>query len=201
MTVIAPRRTGSASGWTRTVRNGRTWLAVVLVVVSTGLPVACSSTREIDSADVTKTTIRDLGNEDLVDEDGLLSASQGAKEIQRIVDRLVASNDACAILTQKDIKGLKIDATTLASSSARQTLANGVVRVYDHVIQIVPDPAIKPSLGVQRDTFVKVLDVVERYTANPTSKEGNDQIQSLVTSSAFINAQSAVSAWTYQHCG
>ena len=69
----------------------------------------------------------------------------------------VPGNDVCAILTQKDIKGLKIDATTLASSSARRTLASGVVQVYDHVIQIVPDPAIKPALEVQKSTFVQVL--------------------------------------------
>lgn len=173
---------------------------LALIVATAVVPVACSSSRDIESAGETKTTIRDLGDDELVDEEALLSGSQGAKEIQKIIDRLVASNDACAILTQKDIKGLKIDATTLASSSARKTLAAGVVKVYDHIIQIVPDAAIKPYLGTQRDTFVQVLDIVERYTANPTSKEGNDQIEALISGDKFVQAQSAVSGWTYQNC-
>ena len=182
------------------MRDLRRWAASAALLATTLLPVACSSSRDVDSADATKTTIRKLDDGPLVDEDGLLGGSQGAKEIQRIIDRLLASNDPCAILTQKDIKGLKIDAATLASSSARQTLASGVIQVYDHVIQIVPDASVKPALGVQRDTFVKVLDVVERYTANPTSKEGNDQITALVTGEEFVKAQSAVSGWTYQNC-
>lgn len=178
----------------------RRLMGIAALGLTVFLPVACSSSRDIETAGETKTTIRDLGDEDLVDEDALISGSQGAKEIQKIIDRLVASNDACAILTQKDIKGLNIDATTLASSAARKTLAAGVVKVYDHIIQIVPDAAVKPYLGTQRDTFVQVLDIVERYTANPTSKEGNDQIQALISGDKFVQAQSAVSGWTFSNC-
>lgn len=174
--------------------------------VATGLVVlvglvgpACSSTRDLESAEPTGTTIRDLG-EELVEDEALVGGSEGAKEMQRIIDRLLASNDACAILTQKDIKGYKIDATTLASSSARQILANGVVDVYDHLITLVTDPTVKPALQVQRDTFGQVLEIVDRYTANPTSKQGNDQIQALITGETFVRAESAVSAWTFQNC-
>lgn len=175
--------------------------ALVLVPLLVAVPLAaCSSTTDLDS-EAPGTTIRDLGDDPLVDDEGLTSGSQGAQAIQRIIDRLVASNDPCAILTQKDIKGLKIDATTLASSSARRTLAAGVVQVYDHVIQIVTDPTVKPALEVQKSTFVQVLDVVERYTANPTSQEGNAQIQALVTGEDFVKAQGQVSDWTNANCG
>lgn len=183
------------------MRDLRRLLTVLVVGTSLLAAVGCSSSRDVETSEGTKTTIRDLGDEELVDEDGLLSGSQGAKEIQRIIDKLLASNDPCAILTQKDIKGLKIDATTLASSAARVTLASGVIQVYDHVKAIVVDESVKPALEVQKSTFVKVLDIVERYTANPTSKEGNDQIQALVTGEDFVKAQSTVSAWTYTNCG
>ena len=172
---------------------------LLLVAIAT-VPSACSSTKDIESSGETKTTIRDLGG-DLVDpDDSLTGGSAGAKAIQKIIDRLVASNDPCAILTQKDIKGLKIDPTTLASSGVRKVLTQGVIDVYDHVINIVPDPGLKPSLVVQRDTFVQVLDIVERYTANPASKQGNDQITALITADSFVKAQSTVSGWTYTNC-
>src|SRR4051812_44651454 len=109
--------------------------------------------------------------------------------MQKIIDRLLASNDACAILTQKDVKGYRIDATTLASSAARQVLARGVIDVYDHLIDIVNDDGIKPALQRQRDTFVQILQIVDRYTANPTSKQGNDQIRALSTGPEFVKAQ------------
>jgi hypothetical protein len=175
-------------------------LSTVVLAAMVAVPAACASTKDIESSDQTKSTIRDLGG-DLVDPDDVIaSGSAGAREIQKIIDRLVASNDACAILTQKDVKGLKIDPTTLASSSARQALTKGVIAVYDHLIDIVPDAAVKPALVTQRDTFVQVLDLVERYTANPTSKQGNDQIQALITGDAFVKAATAVSSWTYANC-
>ena len=95
-----------------------------------------------------------------------------------------------------------LDIETVATpwTEAVSRLAAGVVKVYDHIIQIVPDAAVKPYLGTQRDTFVQVLDIVERYTANPTSKEGNDQIEALISGDKFVQAQSAVSGWTYQNC-
>ena len=173
-------------------------MGVLLVAVI--VAVGCSSSRDLESSEQPGTTIRDLG-EELVEDEALVGGSEGAKEMQRIIDRLLASNDACAILTQKDIQGYKIDATTLASSSARQILANGVVDVYDHLIELVTDPAVTPALQVQRDTFGQVLEIVDRYTANPTSKQGNDQIQALITGETFVRAESAVSTWTFQNCG
>lgn len=183
-----------------TVREGalRRCAAVALTTVI-ALTAGCSSSRDLESAAQTGTTIRDLG-EELVEDEALIVGSEGAKEMQKIIDRLLASNDACAILTQKDIKGYKIDATALASSSARQVLANGVVDVYDHLIALVTDASVKPALQTQRDTFGQVLSVVDRYTANPTSAEANDQIQALVTGEEFVRAESAVSTWTFQNC-
>jgi len=175
-------------------------VGLALAVVWAISLVGCSSSRDIEADEATGTTIRDLGDDSLVDDEGLVGGSQAAAEIQRIVDRLLASNDACAILSQKDLKGMTIDPTSLASSAARRTLAQGVLDVYDHLVRIIPDASIKPALQTQQQTFVQVLEVVERYTANPTSKEGNDQIQALVTDSDFVTAESTVSAWTYQNC-
>ncbi|MFN8053134.1 MAG: hypothetical protein U0Q22_16935 [Acidimicrobiales bacterium] len=181
-------------------RRRRSLAIGVLLAAAVVAAPACSSTRDLDSADQTGTTIRKLAD-DLVDEDPLTGGSAGAKELKKIIDRLVASNDPCAILTQKDIKGYQLDPTTLASSSARQTLAQGVVDVYDHLIKIVPDTTITPALQKQRDTFVQVLGIIDRYAANPTSKQSNDQIQALLTGTDFVQAQNAVSTWTYTNCG
>jgi hypothetical protein len=184
------------------VRDGAMRGAVVaLLTVGMALIAgpACSSSRDLESAANTGTTIRRLAD-DIEDDEALAGGSEGAQEMQKIIDQLLASNDPCAILTQKDVKGYEIDATTLASSAARRVLTNGVIDVYDHLIVIVPDDAIKPALQAQRDTFVQVLEVVDRYAANPTAKQGNDQINTLMTGEDFVRAQSAVAGWTSANC-
>jgi hypothetical protein len=185
----------------RTVRDRRRALAVALLAVAplTATMAGCSSTRDLGSEGETKTTIRKIAD-DAGDEGALAGGSQGAKEMQKIINRLLASNDPCAILTQKDVKGFSIDATALASATAREVLARGVIDVYDHLLDIVGDDAIKPALQKQRDTFVEILQIVDRYTANPTSKQGNDQIRALSTGPEFVKAQHDVDNWTYQHC-
>lgn len=174
---------------------------VLAVALTTVVPfvAACSSTKDLESGARTKTTIRDLG-EDLIDDESVAGGSEGERKLQRVMDQLVASPDPCAILTQNGIQGYSIDPTILASSRARQTLTRGVIDVYNHLLDIIPDPAVKPALVVQRDTFVEVLDVVERYTANPSSKQGNEQIAELVKGEEFVEAATSVSSWTLANC-
>lgn len=161
---------------------------------------SCSSSRDLVTDRQTGTTIRVL-RDDGSGDDAIAGGSEGARQIQEIIDRLVQSDDACAILTQKDVRGYQIDATTLASSSARRVLTNGVIAVYDHLIKIMKDRAVVPALQSQRDTFVQVLDVVDRYAANPTAKQGNEQINALLTGDAFVQAQNQVAVWTSTNCG
>lgn len=164
------------------------------------LAPACSSTRQLSSDERIPTTIRRLPD-DGDDAEALAGGSEGARQIQEMIDRLLASDDPCAILTQRDVKGFQLDATTLASSSARRVLTKGVVDVYDHLLALVTDATVRPALQVQRDTFVQVLDLVDRYAANPTSQQGNDQIRALTTGDAFVRAQDVVGGWTVANCG
>ena len=185
-------------------RRGRTGLGRRYAILATALTllvatVGCSSSRDVAYDETTPTTIRRLPGAGL-DEANLAGGSAAAKDMQRVIDRLVASNDPCAILTQKEVKGYQIDPSSLASSDVLEVLANGVIDIYDHLVVIVPDPGVVPALRTQRDTFVRVLDVVDRYAANPTSKDGTTQIRSLTQGSDFVKAGSTVSAWTYSHC-
>jgi hypothetical protein len=169
------------------------------LLLAAATAVSCSESRDLGATGRTKTTIRRVDDPD-ADEDALAGGSAGAREMQKIIDRLVASNDPCAILTQKDVKGYQIDATTLASTATRKVLATGVIDVYDHLVDIIGDPSVRPALEKQRDTFVQVLEIVNRYTANPTSKQGDDQIRALTTGPEFVAAQNAVATWTINNC-
>jgi outer membrane murein-binding lipoprotein Lpp len=171
------------------------------VVIPAVLLTGCSSSRDLDaSVDLTSTT-RKLSDAEIPDDDALVSGSAAVAALQELIDRLLASNDACAILTQRDIKDAQLDPTTLASSAARKTLTKGVIEVYDHVIAIVTDQAVKVPLRVQRDAFVEVLDVVDRYSTNPTSKDANAEITNITRGPEFVAAQSAVQAWQFANCG
>lgn len=173
-------------------------LTAVMAVVFTG----CTTTKDLPGERSTETTIRRLPDDELLDEAALETGSAAAKNLQAIINRLLTSNDPCAILTQQAIKGYTIDATSLAGSAVRRTMASGVVDVYNHTINLVPanESTLIAALRVQRDTFVQVLEVVDRYSANPTSTQGNDQIAQLVQSDQFVKASDAVNLWVYSSC-
>ena len=179
--------------------KARSLVAALLIALLMVAAFGCASTRELESEGETKSTIRDLGDE-LPEDDAMAGGSDAAAAMQTIIDKMLASDDACAILTQKVIEGYQIDPTSLASTAARQVLASGVVDVYNHLIAIVNDDKVRPPLTVQRDTFTQVLDLVDRYAANPASKTGNDQIKALVEGQDFVSAANGVSAWTYANC-
>ena len=166
------------------------------------LATGCASTRELSADQRTETTIRRLPDDELLNEAALETGSAATRSIDAIVAKLLASNDPCAILTQQEIKGYNVDATALAGSAVRRSMARGVVSVYNHTINVVPqtEEQLIAALRVQRDTFVQVLDVVDRYSANPASRQGNQQIESLVRSDQFVKASEAVNGWIYQNC-
>lgn len=182
---------------TTVVRAGAVVLASVIALGG------CTATRELSEPRETGTTIRRLPEDELLDGDVVETGSAAVRRIEEIVAKLLASRDACAILTQQEIKGYSIDPTALAGSSARRAMARGVLQVYNHVINTVPqhESQLIAALRVQRDTFVQVLDVVDRYSANPASSQGNEQIQTLVQSEQFVKAGEAVNAWIYDNCG
>ena len=159
--------------------------------------VGCSTTDEIDFTgqrpkDPT-TTVDPL--------DGVASTAgaAGVAELRLLVDRLVASGDVCAILTQRDVAQNKLDPTIFTSAAARRVLASGLVKVFDHLL-VISDPVILPSLQAEKDVFAKVLDVVDRYSNNPGSAGATSEINSLVDSPGFLTAQQQLNLWITANC-
>lgn len=173
-------------------------LGVAALVVAAMVLGGCSSSRDLPKGESNGQTLPTLADDG--GGDTLASASAAAKRLQAVIDKLLAEDDACKILTRQDLSDLRIDPTSLASSSARKVLSQGVVDVYDHLMEIIVDPSVDPALQAQRDSFVRVLDIVERNTANPSSKVASDQIRAIVSAPAYVSAGDAVAAWTYANC-
>ena len=182
-----------------TPRSPALLLASISVVAALVMLVGCSSTSDIATSRATSSTVRIAPDAALNGGGGLSSGSEATRQLQAAIDKLAASNDVCAVLTQRDVKGMKLDSTTLASTEARRVLSAGVVKIYNHLVQI-GDAAIKGALQVQRDTFVSVLDLVDRYTAASSSKQGNEEIQALTQAPQFLAAQQVVTTWIAGHC-
>lgn len=175
------------------LRLGATFAVVVL------LAGGCSQSRELgDSA--TSTTFRVSESED-ASGDNLSGGSESAAQMQQMIDRLLVSTDPCAILTQRDIRDIQLDPTAMASSAVRQVVAKGVVEVYNHLAELVTDTSVNAALLVQRDTFVKVLNVVERYSSAPASEAASAEIAALAQAPAYVAAETTVNAWVGANCG
>ena len=171
-------------------------LAVSILVAATG----CSkSTQLADDGQVT-TTFRVTEREESGGET-VSGGSDSATQMQIIIDRLLASSDACAILTQRDIRDIQLDPTAMASSAVRQVVATGVVDVYNHLAELVTEPTVNAALIVQRDTFAQVLAVVERYSNAPTSDAATSEISALAAAPEYIEAEATVNSWVSVNCG
>lgn len=172
---------------------------VVLAAISMSVLLGgCSSTRDLDATTAGPSTTRRVdGGSDGGDNIG---GSVAAQRMQSLIDQLLDEQDPCAILTQKDVAMTQIDPTTFLSAEARRVLAAGVVDVYDHLAQLIGDPAVQPALRTQKETFTGVLEIVERYSSNPTSREQTEQIKALTEGPAAVAAQSSISAWVVSNC-
>jgi len=173
-------------------------VALVGLVLAVGV-VGCSTTRDLDSSGATTTVKRSSTTEDPLDAAALASGSQGVAELQKVIDTLLASNDFCAILTQQAIKGTRLDPTLLTTPSVRQVLAQGLIQVFDHLIQISP-AELKDPLQTEKTIFGQVLDVVQRYSANPSDSKASDDINNLVSSANYLAAQQQISSWATANC-
>jgi hypothetical protein len=160
--------------------------------------IACSSTTELDSAAPT-TTNPPKAQVDPLDEAGGVIGAAGIQQLQDLVDRLLASNDPCAILTQRDVQGNQLDPTLFTSSAARQVLASGLIDVYDHLIQISP-VVIRQALTDQKAVFAQILDVVDRYANSPNDPGATTQIEDLLSQPGMVSAQQQINAFIQQNC-
>lgn len=129
----------------------------------------------------------------------LASGAEAIDELQSLFDRMLASNDPCAILTQRDVEENRLDPTLLTNTEARRVLADGLVRVYDHLIRISP-PQLTPALQAQKDVFNQVLTVVDRYATNPNNPGATGEIETLVNSQDFIAAGQQISQFVAANC-
>lgn len=191
-------RTVDAMGRVRRRRGATVLLAATLcTLVSLS---ACSETSEVATSRATSSTVRiapddAIGNGD----DAVTNGSEANRQLQLAIDKLASSNDVCAILTQRDVKGLELDPTTMASAQARKILSQGVLKVYDHLVAI-GDATIKDALRVQRDTYVSVLDIVDRYAIAASSKQSNEEIRAVTSAPQFLAAQQQTATWAATHC-
>jgi hypothetical protein len=174
------------------------WLAVALAMVV--VTVGCSRTTDISSDDATTTTARHAATTDPLDAQALESGSAAVAKLQGIINSMLASNDTCAILTQKDVPKNQLDPSLLTSSSARKVLSNGLVKVFDHLIQIGP-ATLQTAFTDEKATFSQVLTVVNQYATDPSSSGATEQINTLVESPGYLAAQSQVTAWVTSNCG
>lgn len=174
----------------------RALLAGALCV--TVLAAGCRTSREIPPyAD--EGFHRPTTTQDPLEDAELASGAAGMEELQRIFDRLLASNDPCAILTQKDLAENRLDPTVFTDPAARRLLADGLVRVFDHLIAISPS-SITAALEAERDVFSDVLEVVDRYATNPTGAGATDEIEVLVNSQEFLAAGQQISQFVSTSC-
>ena len=188
------------NGWANPVpveRHQRRRRPFLVVALMAGLIMigGCSQTEDLGFA-ASSTTLR------LVDDDDLSgdATSASAEQVQTVVDRLLDTDDACAILTQSAIASVSLEPTALLSASARRVLAQGIVDIYAHVTELVPDPAVRPALQVQSNTFAQVLSVVDRYADSPNSARGATEIQTLSEAPDFVAASQTVSTWVSANC-
>ncbi len=181
-------------------RARRVLIGAILVALGAA-PLACSRSTDIEGGiRATTTTSKSPGTTDPLDAEALASGSEAIRKLQSIIDGMLASNDPCAILTQRDIEENQLDPSIFTSSSARKVVTAGLVDVYDHLIAISP-PQITSPLTAQKAVLVEILGVVEQFA----SSGGDDtratrQINSLVSAPGYLAAQAQLTAWVSANC-
>jgi hypothetical protein len=195
----------SGAGRTRTLgavprpsRSRATLSALLAPLILVAALAGCSSSREIppyadEGFHRTTTTADPLEGAELA------SGAAGVEELQRLFDRLLASNDACAILTQRDVEENRLDPTIFTNAESRRLLAEGLVKVFDHLITLSP-PTITAALQAEKNVFSQILDVVDRYASNPNSPGATGEIEVLVNSQDFLAAGQQISNFVASGC-
>jgi hypothetical protein len=170
-------------------------LMVVAAIALVGL--GCSQSTDLSSGPVTTTTPKSSTTDPLDGSAG--GSSAGIDQLQTLVARLLASNDTCAILTQRDVRANQLDPTLFTSSNSRQVLAQGVVNIYNHLIDISP-VAIRGALQDEKDVFAQVLQVVDQYADNPTDQGATQQIDNLLKQPGMVTAQQQLNDFVENNC-
>lgn len=176
----------------------RALIAVSLVVTVFAAGAACSTSDDIEGL-AQSTTTRAPSTTDPLDSDALVSGSQAVAELQALVDSMLASNDPCAVLTQRDIEANNLDPSLFTSAAARRIVTKGLIDVYDHLIAISP-PTLTNALTAQKAVLVEVLAVVEQYANDPDNTKATKQINSLVSAPGYLAAQSQLTSWVSANC-
>lgn len=158
--------------------------------------LGCTSSREITvNADPEQTTT----TEEPIDDDALGSGVEGIAQLQALVDRLLADDDVCSVLAQRNSDSNQLDPSLFLSTRARQVLTKGLVQIMDHLISI-SDASIRSAFETQKAAFVQVLDVVDRFANNPNDPRSVSAIQSLVQAPDFVQSQQVISQWSAANC-
>jgi hypothetical protein len=181
------------------IRSRLPLLALLLAVALAMFASGCSRTTDLGSDDATTTTVRHAATTDPLDAQALETGKAAVDKLQGIINGMLASNDTCAILTQKDVPKNQLDPSLLTSSSARKVLSDGLIKVFDHLIQIGP-AELKTAFTDQQTIFSQVLGVVNQYANDPSSSQATEQISTLVQSPGYIGAQAQITAWVSANC-
>ena len=175
------------------------WLALGLVAAALSISVGCSRSTDLGIDDATTTTVRHAATSDPLDSQALASGKAAIDKLNGIINTMLASNDPCVILTQKDIPRNQLDPSLLTTSGARKALSDGLIKVFDHLIQVGP-ATLQGAFSAQKDIFSQVLTVVNQYSNDPTGTRATQQIGTLVESPGYIAAQAQITAWETANC-
>jgi hypothetical protein len=174
-------------------------LILLTLAVLLASPLACSRSTDIESTARSTTTERSPGTTDPLDAAALASGAAAIRDLQSIVDGMLASTDPCAILTQRDLEENQLDPSIFTTAAARAVVTNGLIAVYDHLIAISP-PEITAPLTAQKAVLVDVLAVVERYASSTDDSRATQKINSLVSAPGYLAAQTQLTAWVTANC-
>ena len=177
--------------------RGAVLVGIVTMTVAL-VGAGCSRTTELNTSPVTTTTPA-KAEIDPLDDDVIAAGSAGVQQLQDLLDRLLASNDTCAILTQRDVRENQLDPTLFTSSAAREVLAQGLIQVFDHLIRISP-VAIRQPLEDEKAVFTQVLTVVDQYANNPNAPDATEAISDLLEAPGFVQAQAQLNLFITQNC-
>ncbi len=170
--------------------------SVLLTALSAGPVLGCSTSREID---VNAGPARSTTTEEPVDDASYDSGAEGIARLQALIKKLLDDDDVCSVLQQRSAPSNQLDPSLFLSPEARQVLTKGLVDVMDHLITI-SDPRLHSAFQTQKDAFVKVLDVVDRFANNPNDPRSTAAIQTLVQAPDFVAAQGQISSWVSANC-
>jgi hypothetical protein len=172
-----------------------TFAAVAAVLVTTG----CSRSTDLGTDDATTTSARHSATTDPLDNEQVASGKAAVDKLNGIINTMLASNDPCVILTQKDVPRNQLDPSLLTTSGARKALSNGLIKVFDHLIQVGPTPLVS-AYQAQKQIFSEVLAVVDQYSNDPTGTKATEQISKLIESPGYIAAQAQITGWVNANC-